>query len=191
MSDAYILKIGLATENAAKLGLFRFLAEEYKKQYESEPDPDFAEEVAATVTDRIFGEEAKQEPQVEFAKQHSNLITEQAKAIGNREELCRLLTGAAYNTCYARYLRAGGKRSMFSNPFLAYIRAGRDISSQSSREIQVQLYGEIGLLGRQILRPFDTMESLGILRPLPYSPNEREFYDAVRAFAQRVGVTFS
>ena len=151
---------------------------------------DFAEGLAATVTDRIFGEEAKQEPQVEFAKQHRDLIDRQAKAIAEREELCRLLTGAAYNACYARYLRAGGKRSMFSNPFLAYVRAGIDLRSQASREVQVQLYGEIGLLGRQILRPLDAMGSLGILRPLPYSPNEREFYDAVRAFAQRVGVTF-
>jgi hypothetical protein len=189
VSDDYILKIGLATENEAKLALFHFLQAEYSE--ESRIDPERPEALAASVTNRVFGEESDGDANAAFAKENPELITTCAREIGKRNDLCKLLSGAAYNTCYARYLRAGGKRSMFSNRFLGYVRAGRDLTSPSNRQIQVELYSEIALLGRHILRPMDAMATLGISRPLPYSPNERDFYNAVHEFARRVGVEFA
>lgn len=188
VSDDYIRKIGLATENEAKLGLFHLLEAEYSKQLGF--DEERAAALAGSVTDRVFGEEPAGDEKVAFVKANPELIEKHARELRNREDLCALLTGAAYNTCYARYLEAGGKRSMFSNPYLGYIRAGRNLLSRSSREIQLNAYAEITSLDPRILRPLDAMESLGILRPLPYSPNERNFYYAVHQFAKRVGVQF-
>ena len=79
---------------------------------------------------------------------------------------------------------------MFSSPFLAYVRAGRDLRSRSNREIHLELGIEILTLDRHILDSMDAMQSLGIFRPLPFSPNERQFYDAVHQFALSVGVQF-
>ena len=187
MSSAYISQIGLATENTAKLALFQMLEVEYRNV------PGFTGEMpqalAGAVTDLVFGEEPQgSEEKVAFAKSNPELIKTHAQNLAKREDLCSVLTGAAYNTCYGRYVRAGGKRTMFSNPFLAYVRSGRDLRSRSNREINVQLYSEISALDRNIFRAMDAMESLGILRSLPHSPNERAFYDAVRQFAVSVGV---
>src|SRR6202041_523425 len=111
------------------------------------------------------------------------LIEAQAREIARDETLCQLLSGAAYNTCYARFLRAGGKRSMFSNPFLGYVRAGCNPTSRSNRQIIVELGIEILTLDGHILDSMDAMQSLGILRSFPHSPNERLFHDAVHNFA--------
>ena len=188
VSDDYILKIGLATENEAKLALFHFLQAEYLKR--SGFDGNRAAALAGAVTNRVFGEEAEADENAAFVRENPELIEVHARQIGQDESLCVLLSGAAYNTCYARYLRAGGKRSMFSNPFLAYVRSGGDLTSDSNRQINVELYSEIKVLDGHILASMDAMQSLGIFRPLPYSPNERKFYDAVHQFAGRVGVQF-
>lgn len=79
---------------------------------------------------------------------------------------------------------------MFSNPFLGYIRPGRDPMSRLNRQIIAELGIKIQALDEHILDSMDAMQSLGILRQLPYSPNERLFYDAVHEFARRVGVQF-
>lgn len=187
MSD-YIRKIGLATENEAKLALFCHLEAEYSKLGAFQGDVPAA--LAGAVTNKVFGEEAAAEESREFTKNNPDLIGTYARRISEDGDLCRLLTGAAYNTCYGRYLRAGGKRKMFSNPFLAYIRANRDLTSSSNRQIAKDLYIEISTVSSHILEPMDAMQALGILRLLPHSPNEREFYNAVHKFARHVGVKF-
>lgn len=188
MSNEYILKIGLASENEAKWGLFEFLQTEYLKEVGF--DADRAAALAGAVTNRVFGEEPDGEANIAFAKKNPELIETRAREIRQDEFLCQLLSGAAYNACYARYLRAGGKRSMFSNPFLAYIRAGREATSRVNGQIVAELGREILSLDGHILDSMDAMLSLGIFRQLPYSPNEHLFYDAVHEFARRAGVQF-
>jgi hypothetical protein len=188
LSNDYILKIGLATENEAKLGLFEFLKTQYLRQVDF--DLDRAAGLAAGVTNKVFGEQPNDEANTAFARDNEKLIEAQAREIARDETLCQLLSGAAYNTCYARFLRAGGKRSMFSNTFLAYVRAGCNPTNRLNRQIIVELGSEILTLNAHILDSMDAMQSLGILRTLPHSPNERLFYDAVHDFANRVGVQF-
>lgn len=142
MSNAYISQIGIATENTAKLALSEYLEREYRSVDGFDGETPVA--LAGTVTDCVFGEELNgSDEKIAFVKANTELITKHARNLAQREDLCQLLTGAAYNTCYGRYVRAGGKRTIFSNPFLAYIRSGRDFRSRSSREINVQLYSEI------------------------------------------------
>jgi len=185
MADDYICKIGIATENTAKLALFHFLWREYQR---AGHDEEFAGGLAGCVTDKVFGEELHGGPKIGFAKHNGELIESHASEIAKNEGLCRILTGAVYNICYARYLNAGGKRTMFSNPFLAYIRAGRDLTSRTNRHIDIDMYSEIVALGPHILAPMEAMRALKIFRTLPYSPNERAFYDAVCQFGRQAGV---
>jgi hypothetical protein len=188
VSRDYILRFGLATENEAKMGLWEFLQAEYLKR--AGFDVERAAALAGGVTNKVFGAPPNNEANAAFAKENPELIEAHAREIGQNERLCMLLSGAAYNSCFARYLRAGGKCSMFSSPFLAYVRAGRDLRSRSNREIHLELGIEILTLDRHILDSMDAMQSLGIFRPLPFSPNERQFYHAVHQFALSVGVQF-
>lgn len=183
MADDYICKIGTATENTAKLALFHHLWSEYQKRGHNQ---EFAGGLAGCVTDRIFGEQPKGEAKIEFAQKNADLIESYAREVSRNEGLCQMLTGAAYNVCYARYLLAGGKRTPFTNPFLAYVRAGRDLTNRTNREVEIQLYSEISGLGHTILAPIESMRALNIFRPLPYSPDERAFYDVVCRFGKHV-----
>ncbi|HEV3480787.1 MAG TPA: hypothetical protein VGR97_00510 [Candidatus Acidoferrales bacterium] len=131
--------------------------------------------LAAGVANRIFGDEASEESYRSFAGENKELVEILARRLGNEEDLCRVLSGAAYNACYARYLDAGGKRGLIT-PYLGYIRAmsRHDWSSTAS------IFLKIEKLGKNILAPIDSMFHLGIFRPLPNNPNERNFYEAVR-----------
>jgi len=188
--DDYIRKIGLATENAAKAALFKFLFAQYVKNRmengkDDRPDEDFAATLAAAVTNRVFGEDAANDAGKQFAAQNAELISILAHMLSADDRVCAVLSGAAYNTCYARYVGAGGSRGMFSNAFLAYVRTlSRDDSYATTR---AKALDRIVTLGSGILKPIESMLSLGIFRPLPDSPNERSFYDDVHHFATIVG----
>ena len=71
---------------------------------------------------------------------------------------------------------------MFSNTFLAYIRA----LSQGEATLTERFAKQIENLGSHVLAPIRSMVSLGIFRPLAYNPNERSFCDAVHQFVVAV-----
>lgn len=68
-------------------------------------------ELAAAVTNRVFGEGENREFALDYAL-----------VLRYDEALCCILSGAAYNGCYARYLLAGGEIGPFSNQYLDYVR---------------------------------------------------------------------
>jgi hypothetical protein len=186
IGDEYINQIGFATEREAKVALYKSLVHQYSKQRTLsayvEPSGSDAGLLAAAVTNRIFGEPAAND----FQRENVQLIEGECRKLKFDHDLCVMLSGAAYNASYARYVRAGGSRGMFSNAFLAYIRA---LSLNApNRDVLLKAEGKIAKLGGDVLKPIYAMVELGLFRPLPYSPNERQFYEAVQQFALTTGV---
>lgn len=184
--DQYVEKIGAVTEIEAKVALSRFLYGQYRVQ--TGADSERSSALAAAVTNRVFGEVATGDKGMTFAAENSVLIHNDARKLASDEHLCSILSGAAYNAGYARYIRSGGRRGVFANQFLTYIRSlSRD---DSYREIRDKARDGIVRLGTNILAPIESMQELGIFRPLPDNPNERQYYDAVHQFAVDSGVPF-
>ena len=129
------------------------------------------------MTNKVFGERGTEEAHPRFAAEKAELIERDARLFASDGDLCACLSGAD-STCYARFVDAGGSRGMFSNTFLAYIRA----LSQGDSTLTGRFAKQIEDLGSHVLAPVRSMVSLGIFRPLPYNPNERSFYDSVHQF---------
>jgi hypothetical protein len=143
--------------------------------------------LAASVVNRVFGHGP-----TPFARENEEFVEIVARGLGSDRTLCPILTGAAYSACYARYVAAGGKRGMFTNKFLAYVRA---LSSLGSNDAAQGVYLKTGAeicagLGEEVLAPLESVVSLGIFRGLPWNPDSRKIYDAVHRFAIEAGVTF-
>jgi hypothetical protein len=179
--DDYIRKIGHATETEAKIGLYYALYRRYAKDrgLAAHASDEAVAKLAAAVTNKVFGERGTAEAGPCFAAENAQLIEREARQLASDEEICACLSGAGYNASYARYLEAGGSRGMFSNVFLAYVRA----LSQGDATLAARYAEQIGERGKDVLAPILSMVALGIFRPLPYGPNEREFFDAAHRFA--------
>lgn len=184
-TERYLLQICSATENLAKTGLYMFLHGQYVNKA-GLPDEQ-AIPLAAAVTNRVFGEKPTGQTGAAFAEQNKDLIDSHAQQLASDDALCSRLSGAAYNTSYGRYIAAGGSRGMFSNKFLTYIRTLRRLHDSDCDTIRRKTAAEIKSLNEDILGPVESMICLGILRPLPDNPNERNFYDAVHQFAASTG----
>src|SRR5260370_1276177 len=151
--DEYILKIGAETEKQATLALFAFVLRQY--QAKAGLDHDGAASLAAAVTNKVFGKVATGDANKAFAAANAPVIEDHARRLASDDNLCAVLSGAAYNICYARYVSAGGRRSMFSNAFLAYIRT---LSRGDSYKTEcMKFIGQITSLGQGILDPIQSM----------------------------------
>lgn len=137
--------------------------------------------LATAVTNMVFGDRSPDGSQRSFEVANAELIEILARRIGEEEALCNVLSGAAYNSSYARYLDAGGKRG-FINPYLGYVRA----VSRGIWESAASMGHKIGALGESVLAPIHSMSHLGIFRSLPNNPNEKAFYQATRDLYERV-----
>jgi hypothetical protein len=210
----YIVKIGTATENEAKFALVLFLLKRFEEEgtFNGLACPEGKEAVylaAGTVMNVIFGEidlehsgseswrrrVEKEKPfasesipdlTVQFAGDNASQIENEARKLSSDDQLCLVLTGAAYNTCYARYIQAGGSRGIFSNLFITYIRT---IYKFEDSDLGLKTFGKICELGSRILNPIDAMLNLGILRHFPSNPSEQNYYTAVHEFAVAMGKT--
>jgi hypothetical protein len=204
----YIVKTGTATENQAKLALSAYLLNRFEEEgtFSDSACPDGEEpaSLAANSTmNVVFGEIDLEHTSseywrprranerawardyipdltVEFASENASQIEKEARRLSSDDNLCSVLSGAAYNISYARYVLAGGKRSFFSHPFLAFIRT---LYSLEHYDFHEKTYGQIHALGEDILRPIQTMQRLGILRRFPHNPDERQYLRAVSEFA--------
>lgn len=176
--DKYIVEIGSQTENVAKAALSIYLFGKYNVS--CEPDGDRAGvKLVAAIVNRVFGEQPSNEDRRQYAAENKSLIDTSARQLSGDESLCQLLSGAAYNTGYARYVRAGGSRGI--NSFLGYVRC----IGRNEPDVQANLAEKIQALGSNILAPIKAMTELGIMRPLAHRPNEREYYDAIARFYER------
>jgi hypothetical protein len=172
--------------------VYGFLYEQYVKNV-GLAQADAAAALAAAVANKVFAEEPNGDDGQAFAEENEEFIEVRARKLGSDDELCAILSGAAYNTSYARYVTAGGSRGMFSNRFLTYIRAKSGLyrGDASLAALSGRLAAEIPHdLGSNVLAPVQSMFTLDIFRPLPHNPNERQFYEAVHQFAIKVGLPF-
>jgi hypothetical protein len=184
-TDSYLLQICSATENMAKTSLYMFLHKQYVSN--AGPEDEQATLLAVAVTNRIFGEKPTGEIGTTFEAQNKDLIESHARQLALDDSLCSCLSGAAYNTSYGRYIAAGGKRGMFSNKFLTYIRTLSRLHDGDYELIRAKTAMEIKGLNGVILNAIESMMALGILRPLSDNPNERKFFDVVHQFAVSTG----
>lgn len=121
---------------------------------------------------------------LEIAIENEDAILAEIKQLSEDNRLCAILSGAAYNISYARYLKAGGSRGIFSNHFLSYVRT---LFSASDIDFSLKMASKIGKLENpNILKPFDGLQRYGLLQPLPTNPDERAYYKAVREFAEEM-----
>jgi hypothetical protein len=184
-TESYLRQICLTTENEAKGALCIFLAKQYSDNDEIEEGQ--ATLLAVAVTNKVFGEPPTGQNGIDFADQNIELIESHAQQLHKDDNLCVFLTMAAYNTCYGRYLAAGGSRGMFSNKFLKFIRCFSRMADYQYVEIASKAEREIELMSPAILRPIQAMRSLQLFQALPDNPNERAYYDAVHQFGASVG----
>src|SRR5439155_10410926 len=117
---SHFCEIGFATETEAKCALCKVLFREYEREGLEDTA---AAKLAAAVTNKVFGEEPTGDVGKAFAAENQELIEIHARRLASDDRLCAVLSGAAYNVCYARYVSAGGSQGMFSNHFLTYTRA--------------------------------------------------------------------
>jgi hypothetical protein len=111
----------------------------------------------------ILDELTKEESQRQFWEQCTRRIQFEAKMLVKNDRVCEILSGAAYNIGYGRYVAAGG---------------GRLIS-----ELLAKMGKELSRLDPAILRPIHRLKELGLWRPRSDSPNELAYYQAVHSFA--------
>jgi hypothetical protein len=114
-TEDYLKQICSATANEAKMGLALVLMNRYERESDGKPiSEDEVAALVAGVVNCVFGEDASND----YQRNNADKIAAYGHELANDEELCLVLSGAAYNMAYARYLIAGGSRGMFSNDFL-------------------------------------------------------------------------
>jgi hypothetical protein len=177
---SYIAQIGEETYKAATQGLYALVCRNLLGA-ESE---EFAGELSAAVALFIWDDPPTDNRHVAFRKEHQKRIeSELRKPYLSTPVMQELLSGAAYNIGYGRYVAAGGGRIL--NKYLGYIRSDRLPSkSASDWKVNTALYGELTGLSTAILRPITSLKTWSLWRPRPSNPNEQEYYQAICAFAR-------
>lgn len=184
LAGRYLIEIGHRTALEMKFGLAKMLLQRYKAEF----DEDVASYLAAAVTNRVFTESPDEPGAQKFVRDNAALVENEAERVRGDSELCDLLTSATYSACYARYIETGGKRGIFSNNFLAYVRAvSKSFVDFSYIDISANL---ATALPRSVVESFLTLLKLGIFRPLPRNPDSKEIYRRVHDFAVTQGVAF-
>ena len=137
LGDEYIKQIGSATAREAQMALSLCLYQRYMKLIGTDAThnpEDKAAAIAASVTNRVFGQPAAND----YQEQNRSYIEDECRKLSSDHHLCLVLSGAAYSASYARYVHRGGSRGMFSNHFLTYVRALSKGSSYLSVRLDEQ-----------------------------------------------------
>jgi hypothetical protein len=179
----YLRDLATAADGQARMALARYLSEVYAAERAVRLTEDEVAYLAAGVTNRVFGEP----PVNDFQRDQRELISKRSRELSTNDHICELVTKAAYIGCYARYVMSGGSIGVFSNHYLQYIRGLSFASYDLVQKAQVR----IRVLGPAILAPLEAMVELGIFRPLPKNPNEKNFYAEIHEFAIASGVAFN
>ena len=179
MSD--ITQIGEETYKAATQGLYALVC---RNLLETEPEG-FAGELAAAVALFVWDDPPTDKRHIAFREEHQKrLETEMGKSYLHTPSMQEILSGAAYNIGYGRYVAAGGSRLF--NKFLGYIRSdGIPNKSKSDWEVNTSLYKYLSDRSTAILRPITSLKRWSLWKPRSGNPNEQEYYRAVCAFAQQ------
>jgi hypothetical protein len=156
----------------------------YRNLLETESEK-FARELAAAAALFIWDDPPTDKRHIAFREENQKRIESEIRKPYLRTPVMQeLLSGAAYNIGYGRYVAAGGGRIL--NKYLGYIRSDRLPSkSASDWKVNTALYGELSDLSTAILRPITSLKNWSMWRPRPNNPNEQEYYQAICAFARQ------
>lgn len=181
IGDGYIIKIADSTKREILLGMSAYLC----KRLLGREDERSAGMIAGCTSMYLFGEPPDNEEFLRFHRQNESRIRREAERLAEDRELSELLSGAAYNVGYGRYVATGGGRLM--NRYLGYMRMENSINNRFDVEQFQKMASDLEAKHPHCLRAVSSLKRIGIWKPRPYSPNELEHYRSVHAFAERVG----
>ncbi|MGB7546649.1 MAG: hypothetical protein WBM14_02780 [Terracidiphilus sp.] len=177
----YIVQIGEETHKMATQGLYALIC---RNLLETEPE-ELAGEMAAAVALFIWDDPPTDKRHIAFREEHQKRIQDEIwKPYVRTPAMQELLSGAAYNIGYGRYVAAGGGRLL--NKYLGYLRSDNLPSKNASDwKANTALYAELANLSLGILRPIQSLKHWSLWRPRPNNPNEQQYYQEVCAFARQ------
>jgi hypothetical protein len=170
-----------------KMALGKYLLLRYEATFEGES----ATKLAVAVTNYLFCDEppADATEARSFAAKHQAMIESKARELADDESVCRVLTCAAYNLCYGKYVDSGRKVGLLINPYLGFVRALQEvINGNESAEF---LYSPYSKVGRDNVEPLMKLWGLGLYRPLPYTPDPKTMMDEIIKFGRSIGLALA
>jgi hypothetical protein len=178
---SYIVQIGEETYKAATQGLYGLIC---WNLLETEHEG-FAGELAAAVALFIWDDPPTDKRHIAFRQEHQKRIeSELWKPYLRTPAMQELLSGAAYNIGYGRYVAAGG--GLVLNRYLGYLRScNLPNKNASDWEANTALYAKLSKLSTGILRPIESLKRWSLWEPRPDNPNEQQYYQAICAFARQ------
>ena len=178
---SYIVQIGEETYKAATQGLYGLIC---WNLLETEHEG-FAGELAAAVALFIWDDPPTDKRHIAFRQEHQKRIeSELWKPYLRTPAMQELLSGAAYNIGYGRYVAAGG--GLVLNRYLGYLRScNLPAKNASDWEANTALYAKLSKLSTRILRPIESLKRWSLWEPRPDNPNEQQYYQAICAFARQ------
>lgn len=178
--EEYIYSVGIETSNVMKFILHGLLSKRYEQHY----DPKFSGKLAAEVANYFFEGTYATAEISDFAVENQAAIETRAQELSSEDSLCQALTCAVYNSCYAQYVQSARKVGFLFHPFLAYVRALQhnefDVTAHLSKSDKIPPETSLPLLN---------MSRVGVMRPLPRTPDSKRMLDTVIAFGRSVGYT--
>lgn len=179
---SYITDIGEQTYKATSVGVYSLVC---RHLLAKESNREFTGELASAICLRLWDDPPTDKRHVEFKEQNLKRIEEEFREPYFRtSELQEILSRAAYNIGYGRYVASGGGRLL--NKYLGYIRSDSILSkSASDWKANTGLYSDLTNLSLSILRPIQSLKHWSLWRPRPSNPNEQDYYQSVSAFAVR------
>lgn len=180
IGDKYLIQIGQESYKAITTGIYLRVA---KTLLNTEAES-FALPLAAAVSLRIVGDTPSEPKHITFRKENLKRIEDELqKPYIRTPQVCEILSRAAYNIGYGRYVAAGGGRIM--NHYLGYIRSDRRPNKLGTDlAAHLSIAAALSRLSGAILHPIEALQHFNMWIPRSNDPNEQEYYQSICAFAQ-------
>jgi hypothetical protein len=175
--DAHIIKVAEATDSNVSVAIYKHLLSRFSRVEQEE----FAVALAAATAMWILGRDVPKPEHKQFRSAHIDRIEKEAASLQSEPRICEILSGAAYNMGYGHYVASGGGR--INNRFLGFIRLERNLATPSDAKLLADLRHELNQRSPDILITITSLEKIGLWRSRSHNPNEVDYLNAVRVFA--------
>ena len=179
--DSHILKVAEATNYHVTAALYKHF---YSKLCTIESD-ELASRLAVGIAMHVLHRPADKPEHIQFRKTNAARIAQEVVALQNESTICDILSGAAYNMGYGRYVASGGGR--LNNRFVGFIRLDRRRSDPEYSTMLASVRRELDQKDPSILEVITSMQDLGLWISRSENPDEVEYLNAVRSFAGQHG----
>jgi hypothetical protein len=175
----YVIRTAKATEDAIWQGLNFYL---YLAIRPTEPE-EFASDLAVTCSAAILGREPITDERASFRESNSVRIEREIRRLNSDHELCEVLSGAAYNIGYGRYVATGG--GILVNRYRRFIQADRETRNNSYTPAIRECTELIKKMSFAAIEPIQILKKWGLWVPRGPNPDEREYYQRVQSFVSQ------